>query len=170
MKNIVKSAGLLSLLLIPLLALTQTNPLDNLIRKYAHQDGIYFLDLTTNMFNPTADSTSSSSQREINLKVLSVQNNANTNFALTDIYNEMMGTIDKSAYKGLIEIKKSGQNVEFLVRKDGNMVKNLIIAVKEEKEITLIAASGNFDLKDLAKFKQIEKCKGLQILGQLSEE
>jgi len=57
-----------------------------------------------------------------------------------------------------------------MVKKNGDILSEVIIMVQEDDETTLIAASGNFDLKDLAKFGNMDKCKGLKVLSELCED
>ncbi len=170
MKMINRSIWIIITLAFPFLGFAQVNPLDNLMNKYSSEEGCYFLNLKTNMFNPASDSGTIGTQRVIDLKMLSVDQAKHPAFSVSVIYNEFMSYIDKGAYKGLIEIKKKGENVEFLIKKEGEQINGFIVAVKEANELTLISASGNFNMKDLMKLSQFEKCKGLQILGQLCEE
>jgi hypothetical protein len=45
-----------------------------------------------------------------------------------------------------------------------------MIVIQENKETTILAASGSFDLKDVAKFSEMKNCRGLETLEKFCEE
>lgn len=170
MKNSIKL--LLTLLIcLPFAGFSQSNPLDALMDQYAGKDGFYFLDLKTNLMSTgEGENKKKDVDKVINLKMISFNQDENQMMKAGNLYNAFMSTIDKSKYKGLIEVKGSGDNVEMMIRQDGDQLKEIIITVQEDNEVTLIAATGNFDLKDLAHFKNMKDCQGLQVLEKLCEE
>jgi hypothetical protein len=155
---------------LPFVMPAQINPLDEMMTMYNGQEGFYFLDLKTNMMNAGHKEFTGKSDHVVNLKIISYDEKKNTSFKAENLYHQFFSTVDKAQYKGLIDIKSSGDNVEMMVKKEGDRVAEIIIAVQEKEEITIIAATGNFDLKDLARFKNMQHCHGLQVLEQLCEE
>lgn len=154
---------------VPILLMAQGNPLDKLMDRYAGMKGVMFLDLKTNMV-PVKDSAASGENHVIRVKMLSVNPKLNSAVEPAAMYDEFFKQIDRKGYKGLVEVKSSGDNVEMMVKEEGGKISELIIAVKEHDETTLIAASGDFDLKELARLSQLKNCKGLQVLNSLCEE
>jgi hypothetical protein len=161
MKTLVKL--LLVAALLPVAGFAQNNPLNSFIKKYQDQPGFYYLDLKTNMM-------SDEPEKVINLKLLSFDEKDNSSFMAKNLYNDFFNKVDKNEYKGLVEVKSSGDNVEMLVKKEGEKISEIIIAVQGDKETVLISASGSFSMKDLGKFSNLKECKGLQVLEQLCEE
>jgi len=156
---------------IPIMLGAQSNPLDSYIDKYEGQDGFFFLKLETNMAGIEGeDDKDSDFNKIINLRMLSYEEGKSTKYEASEICKGFEGQVGKDDYTGIMEVKSSGDDVEMMVRKNGNILSEVIITIREEGEVTLIAASGNFDLKDLAKFNNIEKCKGLEILGKICED
>lgn len=147
----------------------QTNPLDNFINEHASEKGFQFLELKTNMI-PEPEADESKGDRTIYLKMISFREDESKNYQATDLYNDFFKKFDKDAYVGLVDIKSSGEHVEILVKKENQMVSEFIIAIREETETTLIAASGNFDLKNLANLSEFQHCRGLHVLKKLCEE
>jgi len=172
MKTFKKIILLLSVVMLPGLIFSQSNPLDEMIAKYKDKEGFYYLELKTDMFNKHKDEENKVSQqkRVINILMLSYEEGQNTSYKAKTIYKEFSREIDKDNYIGLIEVKSSGDNVEILVKEIKDIITEVIILIKEEKEAAMIAITGNFDLKDLAKFSELKKCKGLEILGKICEE
>jgi len=172
MKKIKRKFSLLILAIAPAILFAQVNPLDNYIEKYSNETGFYYLDLKTNMFQSSDNdkNTNPGQDEMINLKILSFEEGDNTKYNASKIYNDFVNSIEKENYRGLIEVKSSDENVEMMVKKEGNIIKEFIITIKEDKETTLVSATGNFDLKDLAKFSDTKNCKGLEVLKKLCEE
>jgi len=172
MNNLIKLFIVLLVIAIPGFLAAQSNPLDSYINKYAGQDGFYYLNLETNMFNAfnVEDSKDSDFNHIINLRMLSYEEGKSTKYDASKIYQDFTAVISKDDYRGIMEVKSNGENVEMMVKKNGDMLSEVIIMVQEDDETTLIAASGNFDLKDLAKFGNMDKCKGLKVLSELCED
>ena len=145
---------ILVVFLLPVAGFAQDNPLDAFIEKYKDLPGFHFFDVNTNMMSDEPG-------KVINLKMLSFDEKENTGFKAGKLYDEFFETFDKSAYKGLVQIKSSGDNVEMMVKKAGEMLSEIIIAVNGETETVLIAATGDITMKDLGKFSDLENCKGL---------
>ncbi len=171
MIKIRKIFSLLILATAPAILFAQVNPLDSYFEKYSSETGFYYLDLKTNMFQSSDDkSTNTGKDKMVSLKILSFEEGDNTKYNASKIYNDFVNSIEKANYRGLIEVKSSDENVEMMVKKEGNIIKEFIITIKEDKETTLVSATGNFDLKDLAKFSDTKNCKGLEVLKKLCEE
>ena len=172
MKNSIKISFLAFILVIPGILLAQVNPLDCYIEKYEGDPGFYYMDLKTNMFNLNDEEkgTQSTQNKIIDFKIVSFEKNENSKFDPTKIYNDFNKTINKDVYKGLVEVKSSGENINMMVKKEGDQLSEIVIIVQEKDETTLMVATGNFDLKDIAKLSELKNCKGLQALEKLCED
>lgn len=150
--------------------LSAQNPLDKMFEKYSGKDGFYFIDLKTNLMSPKDDEGNKTYDKVINLKMISFDAEQNKSYSTENLYEVFFSSVDKTRYKGVIDVKSSGENMEMLIRKEGDQLAEVIIAVQEENEITIIAAAGNFDMKDLSQFEQMQKCHGMQMINKLCEE
>jgi hypothetical protein len=157
--------------LFPVIISAQTNPLDGLIKKYADQPGFYFLDMKTNLFNSGNEVNATPSTGKImSVKILAYEEGASAQYKALDIYDQFNSSIDAGTYKGLVEIKSSGDKVDMMVKKEGDKLSEVIIIIREKNEATFIAASGSFDLKDIAKFSGMKNCRGLETLEKLCKD
>ena len=149
----------------------QSNPLDGLIAKYADMPGFYFLDMKTNMLSSAGEENVTPAERKlISIKILSFEESSSTQFKAADIYDQFNSTIDINTYKGLVEVKSSGDKVDMMVKKDGDKLSEVIITIRENNETTFIAATGSFDLKDIAKFSDMKHCHGIETIEKLCED
>lgn len=168
-----KAITLAALFYLPaLFAGAQTNPLKSLYDKYQGKEGYYFLELNTNMLNIAKESDREKGNfgNMVNLLIVSCEGETAGKGMPEALYKEFHQNFNPDEYKGLVEVKSKGENVEFLVKQESDGLSGVIILVKEKDETTLISASGNFDLKDLARFSGMEQCKGLEVLGKMCEE
>lgn len=170
MKNSVKIAMLVFIITIPAILFAQVNPLDSYINQYEGTPGFYYMDMKTNMFNFNEDDGSpKTSDDVIDFKVVSFEQIKNVTFDAKKIYEDFSKTMNKDVYKGLVEVKSSGENVDMLVKKQGDKISEIVVIVREKDDTTLMVATGNFDLKDIAKLSELKNCKGLQTLEKLCE-
>ncbi|MBN1338787.1 MAG: DUF4252 domain-containing protein, partial [Bacteroidales bacterium] len=135
-------------------------------------EGYYFLELNTNMLglkNSGGKSTPGFSEK-VNLLMVSCDAKEAGKGKAGALYDEFRQQINVDDYKGLVEVKSKGDNVEFLVKKDKETIASVIIMIKEKEETTLISVAGKFSLNDLTKFSGMQGCKGLEILGKICEE
>lgn len=158
-------AILLLAIFSPVLLLGQDNPLDDLLKEYAGNPGVYFLDLKTNML-PGSCEAEDAVGRTMQVKILSFQEKEGSKPGNV-MYDKFFKRFDKEAYIGLVEVKSNDDNVEILVKKEQKIVSEFLIVVREESEISFIAATGNFDLKNLASLKGLQDCKSLKVIGQI---
>lgn len=157
--------------LFPALLSAQENTLDGLLSKYGDQPGFYFLELKTNMFSSEQETDVSPMQGKlITIKVLSYTEGSSNQSKAEEVYEHLMSGINVDSYKGLIEVKSSGDKIDMMVKKDGEKLSEIIIIVRESTETTIVAASGSFDLKDIARFSEMKNCRGLETLEKLCED
>jgi hypothetical protein len=150
---------------------SQTNPLENFMSDMKDAPGFYFMNLETNLVvSGDKEAGQTDHTKVINLKVFSFDQKENGNFSAKNIYNDFFSKVNRNDYKGLIEVKSSGDHVEMMVKEEGDRISQFIMTIREEDETTIIAASGNFDLKDLSKLGALKNSKSFEILQTLSEE
>ncbi len=149
----------------------QTNPLDDMIKMYADQPGFYFMEMKTNMLSSfSKDEAAPSTGKIISIKMLTFKDEGLPQYNAEKIYEQFNSNIKSDAYRGLVTIKSSGDKVDMMVKKEGEQLSEIIVIIRERDEATFIAASGSFDLKDIAKFSELKSCNGLETLQKLCEE
>lgn len=154
---------LIFIFLIPAAGFSQGDQLNRMISKYKSVEGFRYLDVNTNMI-------SNETEKVVNLKLVSFNAEKNASFTGKDLRDEFYKGFNKDQFKGLVEVKSSGDNVEMMVKKDGDQVSHIIISVLGQTETVFISVSGDMTMKDLGRFSDFENCHGLQVLEQLCEE
>lgn len=168
MKKYVTSLFLM--LVIPLALLSQMNPLDGFLKDYKGQDGVFFMDMSTNMLSACKEGEAKDVNMVINLKILSFDKSNKSGLSAKELSEAFFSQVNRDNYIGLVEVKSPDENVEIMVKKENKSISELILVARDDSKISFIAASGNFDLKDLASLKGMQNCSSLKLLGQMCEE
>lgn len=159
-----------ALLFLPAIMFAQANPLDGLLEQYSGEKGFYYLDLNTNMFLGSSEDESKEYYQKVNIKMLSYEEGQGNTKEIASLHELFFNQFDNADYIGLVDVKTSEEKVEVLIKKKDKVVTEFIFLIQEKKSITLMAAAGNFDLKDLAKLKSLQNCRGFQIMQQMCDE
>jgi hypothetical protein len=84
----------------------------------------------------------------------------------TAFYGKVLGALGDS-YEELMTVEKGNEQVKFLIRQEGDLVKELVLLTGERKESAMIIVRGDIRLKDIARMKSsTEKGGGLAFLTE----
>ncbi|MBL4649227.1 MAG: DUF4252 domain-containing protein, partial [Aureispira sp.] len=84
-------------------------------------------------------------------------------------YEEAIKLIDQSEYKMLMKVKDGDTNVQFLIKKEGNEVKELLLLVGGD-EFVLLSIMGNINLKKISKLAKHMNIQGMEHLDKVEGE
>jgi hypothetical protein len=84
-------------------------------------------------------------------------------------YEEAISLIDQTEYKMLMKVKDGDTNVRFLIKKEGNIVKELLLLVGGD-EFVLLSIVGNINLKKISKLAKHMDIQGLEHLNKVEAE
>lgn len=160
---------LLSLFLVLQTATAQNNAINKYFQKYEDNDAFTSVYISEYMFSLFADIDAEDPEdKEVleilngleSLQVLTTENNPKKHF------EEALGLIDQKEYKVLMKVKDKGANVRFLIKKEGNMVKELLLLV-EGDEFVLLSIVGNVNLNKISKLAKHMDVQGLEHLEKV---
>ena len=133
----------------------QSNTFSKIFEKYENEDDVTIVSISKAMFNmiPGNISTGNVDIKDILPKIESLLLiSSNTNKMKDKMYSEFNTITEKDKnYEQLMRIKDNKTNVNFHVRKSGNMIKELIMLVNEEDSFVAIQILGNFTVEDIQK-------------------
>jgi hypothetical protein len=165
MKNIIKIV--LALLIIPGFVFSQSAKTEKLFEKYAEKEGFYFLKLETNLLSSRDEIPDDG---VVHVKMLAFEQEEDSGKDVSKVYKEFQKAFNNEEYSGLIDVNSKGEKVDMMVKKTDGIVSEIVLIILDKNETMLISATGNFDLKNLANFESLEKCKRLGMLQKLCEE
>ena len=150
---------------------------DALFDKYSGQEGVTSVYITQNMFSLFADIDTEEDEEEFTdlvknlkyIKILSIENDTLGKYKAVNFYDDVMKGKSAGNYEELMVIKKDGKNVNFLISKDGKVIKELLMLVDGKNEKILISILGDIDLRMISKLSKAMRINGLENLKEIDE-
>ena len=171
MKKIIFTAALISL---AILAVAQSNPVDDLINKYSEKDGFTLVTISGKMFNMFAgQETEASAEGRVisklkSIRILSVEDsllNGSINF-----YTELSKKLDFSVFEELMVVKEGQDMTKFLVRQKGDIITELLVITGGPGGNSLISIQGDLDMKSLSEISGQIGIENLEPLDNMDKE
>ncbi len=97
------------------------------------------------------------------LRVLTTDENA------LQYYNEAVKTINTKDYEILLTVRDEGENVQFLIKDDGNTINELLLLVGGEDEFVMVSFVGNIDLDKISHLAKKLDVDGVEHLDKLDD-
>lgn len=168
MKNIIAT---LVLLFAMQGVFAQDNAIEKYFQKYEDKESFTSVYVSEYMFSLFADIDMENSEDEEvmevlqglkSLQVLTTEENGKK------YYEEALGMIDQKEYKVLMKVRDGDTNVRFLIKRDKNQVKELLLLVGGD-EFVLLSIVGNINLKKISKLAKHMDIQGMEHLDKVDE-
>ena len=79
-------------------------------------------------------------------------------------YKEALATIDRKEYEDLITVRGSKDNVRFMVKDDGKVIRELLMIAVDADGFTMMSFVGDIDLDKLSRLSSDMGIKGMEDL------
>jgi len=177
MKKSLFKTVLVLMLILPLMAVSQKNPMDKLFSKYAGEDCFTSVNISKEMFGLFAgiedveDEEFKEFQEVIEklegLKILSFT--PGDDCEGIDFYEEIMDAYPMDEYTELMEVLEKDEVVKFYVKKKGDMIAEMLMIARESDEIVLLSLFGDLDLSYIGKLSGTMNIDGLENLDKIED-
>jgi len=176
MKKLLKKTAIALMLILPVFGFSQS-PADELFDKYSGEDGYTSVYITQHMFELFADIDNAEDEEQFTdlvkglkcIKILSVEDDSTKAPVNVNFYDEIMEDFPKQKYEELMVVKKKGQDIQFLIWKDGKIIKELLMIVGGEDDNALISIQGDINLKTISKLSKTMNIDGMENLEKIEE-
>ena len=167
---------LLLILAAPFYSVAQSSPLEKIFAKYSGREGYTIVTVSHTMFtmfSAVADDKNDKDFKDItgklnSIRILSVDTKPGLN-AGNDFYRELVRSLSAPVYEELMAINDGGEQVKFLVRKNGDRIYELVM-ITGGPDACLIAMDGDIDLKQVSKLSKSMNLKGLDHLKDVDKK
>lgn len=88
----------------------------------------------------------------------------------TKYYADFKSILDKSKYEPLMVVRDKGQDINFLIKEDGNQVRELLMMVGGKEEFVMLSFVGNISLDKLSKLSDQISIPGGEHLDKLDKQ
>jgi hypothetical protein len=160
---------IIALILFPLSASPQENPVDKIFEKYAGRDGFTSVFISRHMFSLFSSvETRDQDMEDIFGKLTGIRILTSKKAPGVNFFAEIMKDLPAGEYQELMVIREKGQDFKFLVREntDGQISELLMVAGGDSNN-ALISIRGNIDLNTIAKLSRSMKIDGLDALERI---
>ncbi|MFT5646860.1 MAG: hypothetical protein ACI976_001546 [Aureispira sp.] len=169
MKNIIIT---LVLLFAMQAAFAQNNAIEKYFQKYEDKESFTSVYVSEYMFSLFADIDMENAEDKEVMEIL--QGLKSLQVLTTDedgkkYYEEAIKLIDQNEYKVLMKVKDGDTNVRFLIKKEGNKVKELLLLVGGD-EFVLLSIMGDINLNKISKLAKHMDIQGMEHLDKVGEE
>jgi hypothetical protein len=83
-------------------------------------------------------------------------------------YQEALRRINRQEYEVLMKVKDAGTNVQFLIKKKGDIIEELLL-LAEDDEFVLMSITGTIDLNKIARLAKHVDIEGLEHLEKVKD-
>lgn len=140
--------------------------------KYMDNEEFTIVYISPKMFSMVSKVTPEDMDPEVkeiikNLKGLRILTTSTNPLAF---YKEAKAKINTSEYEVLMTVRDEGENVEFLVKDNGDIINELLLLVGGSDEFVLMSFVGNIDLNKIAKLAKNINIDGMEHLENLEDK
>ena len=172
----IRKVVLVAMLLAPLALRAQTSGVEAVFDKYNGREGYTTVTLTKSMFelfSAVADDKDDKDFKDITkrlsgIRILSCDCKGGQKAAL-EFYREMARSVSTSQYQDLMDINDGGDQVKFVIRKQGDRITELVM-VAGGSDACLISLQGDIDLKQVSKLSRSMNIKGMDHLSSVNQK
>jgi len=154
------------------MANAQSDPVNEVFSRYANQEGFTVVNISGDMFNMLKDLDKGDDDLQklsgsvSDFKILVHEGKANADFP--GFHELIYNKLDKGAYKELMTVKNHNQDVNFMVKQDGDYISELLMIVSGDDDV-LMRLKGHFKMSDLAGIAGSMNIAGMENLKLAAE-
>ena len=176
MKKLLKKTAITFMLVLPIFVFAQS-PADALFDKYSGEDGYTSVYITQHMFELFADIDNAEDEEQFSdlvkdlkcIKILSIEKDSTETPKKVNFFNEIMEDFPKQKYEELMVVKKKGQDIKFLIWKDGKIIKELLMIIGGNDDNAIISIQGDINLKTISKLSKTMNIEGMENLENIDK-
>jgi len=152
----------------------QKDPVTAAFEKYDGKEGFTVVTLSGDMLNMFAKAAEEKHDTTFKSKITSLrilvrEKDKGDGTAGPDFKTEVYDKLDKQAYKEMMTVKQSDQNVVILVKENGGRIGELLLMVTGKDDNVLIQAKGDMLLSELADMGGKCQIKGFEQMKMLEK-
>jgi Domain of unknown function (DUF4252) len=157
---------MLSLLLVGKAGFAQDDAIGKFFGKYLDDDRFTLVSISPKMFKLMAkvnwDTVSQDMKQTVSkLQSLRILSTSTTPMVF---YKEAMAKIDKKEYEELVTVRSKKDDVHFLIKENGNSIRELLMISLSDDGFTLLSFVGDINLNQLSRLSSDMGIKGMEDL------
>ncbi len=168
----------ISILIIALLSFTvqsqaQEDAISNYFEQYLEDENFTVVYISARMFQlfSKLDLEDEENQEVLEaikdlrgIRILTTEHNT------MQYYKEAKKKINTKGYEILMTVRDEDENVEFLIKEEGDKISELLLLVGGEEDFVLMSFIGTIDINKIAKLSKSMEIDGLEHLEKIEDE
>ncbi len=149
---------------------SQTDAISKYFEKYMDDEDFTVVYISGRMFGMFADIDDDDKEAKAamkgikGLRILSTEKNA------LGLYKEAIKKFNVSEYEELMKVRSGKENVNFFIREEGDVIKELLLLVGgTEADFVMLSFIGDIDLKKISALSESMDIEGLEHLDEINE-
>jgi hypothetical protein len=161
---------IIALILFPLSARPQENPVDKIFEKYSGMDGFTSVYISRYMFSLFSGIENKDKDMEdifgklTGIRILASEKPQSPG---VNFFAEIIKDLPAGEYQELMVIKEKGQDFKFLIRENDGKISELLMVAGGISNNALISIRGDIDLNTISKLSRSMKIDGLDALEKI---
>ncbi|OQX81113.1 MAG: hypothetical protein B6D64_02330 [Bacteroidetes bacterium 4484_276] len=182
MKKIILIIAALTIVSLPLHTFSQ-NTTDALFEKYGAKDGFTTVHITKELFSLFGEMTQDVEGEDVQglnevidgleyIRILMYENSGDNKYAdsgTLKAFKEDLEEVKLKNFTELMTVREQDETVKFMIRKEGKIIRELLLLISQDNEAGFISITGNINLKSIAKISKSMDIKGLEQLQKIDE-
>lgn len=174
-----KRIGLILMMIVPMMIMAQS-PMDKLYEKYAGEEGFTSVNISPEMFSMFAEMNINTDEIDDEAKEavdmiskmegMKILTYTKKNEKDDSFYKEIKKSFDFDDYRELMSVEEEGTYVKFFVKREGEMISELLMVADEQNETVVMNFNGLFDMKTVSKLGKSMNMKGMGHLDKIDKE
>ena len=183
MKKFILTIAALTMVLLPIKTFSQSTT-DALFEKYGAKEGFTTVHITKELFSLFGEITEDAEDEDVQelnevidgleyIRILMYENSSENKYADESTLQNFKEDLDEVKLKNFAElmtVKEGGETVKFMIRKDGKIIKELLLLINQDDEAGFISITGNINLKSISKLAKTMDINGLDQLQKMDED
>jgi hypothetical protein len=152
----------------------QKDPVAGVFEQYSGKEGYTTVNISGDMLNmmtkmqeERTDTTITSKLTSI--RILAREKDCDNKAPVVDLKSEVYDKLDKKAYKEMMSVKESDQDVLILVKEANGRISEMLLLVSGTKESVLIQAKGDILMSEMADLAGKYQMKGFEQLKKMEK-
>jgi hypothetical protein len=183
MKKFILTIAALTMVFLPIKTFSQSAT-DALFEKYGAKDGFTTVHITKELFSLFGEITENADDEDVQelnevidnldyIRILMYENSNDNKYANESTLQNFKDDLDDVKLKNFTElmtVKEQDEVIKFMIRKDGKIIKELLLLINQDNEAGFISITGNINLKSISKLAKSMDINGLDQLQKIDED
>jgi hypothetical protein len=157
------------------------NNTSKMFQKYGSGDGFTVVSINKDLFTLLLELGQETDAKEINevkdvikdlenIRILMYDANKGTDPSFLPKFKEELDNMKLTDYGELMMVREQENIVKFMIRKDGDIINELLLLISQPDQAGFISITGKIDVKSIAKISRTMNIQGLENLEKINQE